>query len=175
MRRIWRFMSSACALSLQSSANMVVASVWSLLALKTLRAGHQHEFISTIAEALALGERMATGNVGLLLDCFHWYTSHGTLDDVAHLTADQIVYVHVNDAVAGRTADEQIDNQRMLPGETGVIDITGFLQALDRIGFAGPVAVEPFNARVNALPPPERVQAAGASLGHVWSKAGLSH
>jgi sugar phosphate isomerase/epimerase len=140
---------------------------------KTVRAGHTHEFIHTIAGALELAERIGTGNVGLLLDCFHWYTSHGTLADLAQLNAAQVVYVHVNDAVSGRSPDEQIDNQRMLAGATGVIDIAGFMQALDRMGFDGPVAVEPFNAALNALPPAERVRQAGESLAKIWVQAGL--
>ncbi len=140
---------------------------------KTLRAGRRHEFIHTIAGALELGERIGTGNTGLLLDCFHWYTAHGTAEDLAGLSAEQVVYVHVNDAVGGRGPDEQIDNQRMLPGASGVIDITAFLQALQRMGYDGPVAVEPFNAEINALPEPERVRMAGESLARIWAQAGL--
>jgi sugar phosphate isomerase/epimerase len=139
----------------------------------TQRAGHRYEFIHTIAGALELGDRIGTGNVGLLLDSFHWYTAHGTRDDLARLNADQVVFVHVNDAVAGRGPDEQIDNQRMLPGATGVIDIAAFLQALQRMGYAGPVVVEPFNAELRALPAPERARLAAESLAKVWAQAGL--
>lgn len=141
---------------------------------KTLRDGHAHEFIHTIEGALDLGRRIGTGNVGLLLDCFHWYTAHGTADDLARLSADQIVYVHVNDAVPGRGPDEQIDGERLLPGASGVIDITAFLQALGRMGYDGPVVVEPFNAEVNALPPAERVRAVAQSLTSVLERAGIT-
>ncbi len=139
----------------------------------TLRAGHAHEFIHSMDEALDLGERIGTNNVGLLLDCFHWYTAHGTLDDLARLRAEQVVYVHVNDAVSGRAVDEQLDLERKLPGASGLIDIAGFLRALDRMGFDGPVAVEPFDAEVSALPPAERARVAAESLRRVWSLAGL--
>ena len=140
---------------------------------RTLRQGHPHEFIHTMDGAFELGERIGTGNVGLLLDCFHWYTSHGTAADLTRLTPEQVVYVHVNDGVAGRGPDEQIDNQRTLAGATGVIDITAFLQALNRIGYAGPVAVEPFNAELTALPLVERVRRTGDSLAKIWLRAGL--
>src|SRR5260370_19885215 len=63
----------------------------------TLRAGHTYEFIHTIEGALELGRRIGTGNTGLLLDCWHWYTSHATVADLDRLSADQVVYVHVND------------------------------------------------------------------------------
>jgi hypothetical protein len=36
------------------------------------------------------------------------------------------------------------------------------------IGFDGLVIVEPFNADVRALPPPERVAAVAAPLAAVW-------
>ena len=137
---------------------------------KTLRAGHAYAFISTIDGALDLGRRLDAGNVGLLLDSFHWYTSHGTLEDLARLSAEQVVYVHVNDAPAGLSIDEQIDRERLLPGASGVIDIAGFMQALRRMSYDGPVAVEPFDARVAALPPSERARVAAESLIRIWPR-----
>jgi sugar phosphate isomerase/epimerase len=141
----------------------------------TMRQGHRYAFISMLPEAVALGNHLGTGNAGLLLDCWHWYTSHGTVDDLKRLMADQVVYVRVNDAPTEHTPDEQIDNQRLLPGASGVIDIAGFLQALKQIEYDGPVVVEPFNAELNALPSTERVKAARASLARIWQIAELNH
>jgi sugar phosphate isomerase/epimerase len=140
----------------------------------TMRAGHAHEFIPTMDGALELAARIGTGNVGLLLDCFHWYTAHGTVKDLARLRADQVVYVHLNDARAGRAVDEQIDAERSLPGASGVIDVVAFLHALRRMAYAGPVAVEPFDDTLRALSPAERVHAVADSLRTVWSRAGLT-
>jgi len=140
----------------------------------TMRAGHAHEFIHTMDGALELAARIGTGNVGLLLDCFHWYTAHGTVEDLSRLHASQVVYVHLNDARADRTVDEQIDAERLLPGASGVIDVVAFLQALRRIGYEGPVAVEPFDDTLRALPPAPRVEAVADSLRKVWARAGLS-
>jgi sugar phosphate isomerase/epimerase len=134
----------------------------------TLRAGHPYTFISTIQGGLDLARRLGTGNVGLLLDAFHWYTSNGTAADIQALSANDIVYVHVNDAVAGRSVDEQMDLERDLPGATGVIDIATFMRAVKDTGFDGPVAVEPFNARVSALEPAEQVRLAAESLTRIW-------
>ncbi|GER86433.1 sugar phosphate isomerase [Dictyobacter vulcani] len=140
---------------------------------KTMRNGHRYEFISTIAGALELGQQIGTGNTGLLLDSYHWYTSHGSVEQIQQLTNEQVVYVHVNDAPAERHVDEQLDGERLLPGASGVIEITGFLQALERIGYDGPVVVEPFNAKHRALPPAERVRATHDSLTKIWQLAGL--
>ncbi|GCE25034.1 sugar phosphate isomerase [Dictyobacter alpinus] len=140
---------------------------------KTMRNGHKYEFISTIAGGLELGQQIGTGNTGLLLDSYHWYTSHGSVEDIQKLTNEQIVYVHVNDAPAGRDVDEQLDGERLLPAASGVIDIAGFLQALERIGYDGPVVVEPFNAEHRALPHAERVRATHDSLAKIWQLAGI--
>jgi sugar phosphate isomerase/epimerase len=80
----------------------------------------------------------------------------------------------VNDALAQRSADEQIDNQRMLPAASGVIDIAGFLQAVQGIGYSGPVVVEPFNAELVSLPANERVAAVKRSLDTIWAQAGIT-
>jgi sugar phosphate isomerase/epimerase len=84
-----------------------------------------------------------------------------------------VVYVHVNDAPAGLDRDEQIDNVRCLPGETGVIDIVGFLQALQTIGYEGPVTPEPFKKALSSLPPAEAAQVTGESMLSIWRAAGL--
>lgn len=136
----------------------------------TLRVGHRYPFISSIAGALELGDQLQTGNTGLLLDSWHWYTSHATLADLTKLTSQQIIYVHVNDAPAGLTIDEQIDEQRLLPGTSGLIDVVGFLSTLDLIGYHGPVVAEPFNAEINTLAPQQRVRTAGQSLIKVWER-----
>lgn len=139
----------------------------------TMRSGHRYAFLHTIEGALDLAERVGPANTGLLLDCWHWYTSGATVADIERLSAEQIVYIHVNDAPVDRGIDEQIDTERLLPGASGVIDIAGFLQAVARKGFDGPVVVEPFNAMVNALPPAERVRVVAESLRAIWAQAGL--
>lgn len=141
---------------------------------KTLRAGKPHEFIWDMGRMLELGQVIGTGNVGLLLDCWHWYTSGGTVPELLALRPEQVVYVHVNDAPAGLHRDEQVDNVRALPGETGVIDITGFLQALQSIGYAGPVTPEPFKKSLESLPKEEAARVAGESMLRIWRQAGLS-
>ena len=140
---------------------------------KTLRLEKKHEFIFTMDGMLALGRDLGP-NVGLLLDFWHWYTSHGNWEDLARLTNEDVVNVHVNDAPAGIPVDEQIDNQRCLPGETGVLDIARFLRALDAMGYDGPVTAEPFSARVNALSPPDALGETAEAMHGAWASAGLA-
>jgi sugar phosphate isomerase/epimerase len=141
---------------------------------KTLRESQKFPFIYKMIDMLAMGREIAP-NVGVLLDCWHWYTSGGTLDDLRALRREQVVYVHVNDAPPNVPAEKQIDNVRMLPGESGVIDIAGFLRALKQIGYDGPVTPEPFKKELNDLPSDEaRLKLVGAAMDKIWKQAGLS-
>jgi sugar phosphate isomerase/epimerase len=54
-----------------------------------------------------------------------------------------------------------------------VIDVTGFLQALSQIGYQGPMAVEPFDAKMEALPIQERVRRTAESVQACLTRAGL--
>lgn len=131
---------------------------------KTLRQTQTHPFIHTMEAMLGLGRDIGP-NVGLLLDCWHWYTSQGTMESLKSLTPASVVYVHVNDAPAGVPIDQQLDGTRALPGETGVINIAGFLQALKSIGYDGPVVPEPFKKELADLPSDEaRLKTVGAAM-----------
>jgi sugar phosphate isomerase/epimerase len=144
---------------------------------KTLRGKFRHEFVYSLPQFLELAAAIGTGNVGALLDAWHLYTSYGSNADVERLRAEDVVVVHVNDAPPGIPVDEQIDNVRALPLETGVIDIVGFMQALQRIGFDGPVMPEPFSSRLDALgasDPLAAAKEAGRSMDALWTAAGLS-
>ena len=140
---------------------------------KTLRQDKEHPFIYTMDGMLAFGRDLGP-NVGLLLDLWHWYTSHGTWEDLAMLGNDDVVNVHVNDAPAGIPVDEQIDQVRCLPGETDVLDIARFLTVLEAMGYDGPVTAEPFSARVNALPPKDALRETADAMHGAWDRAGLA-
>jgi sugar phosphate isomerase/epimerase len=141
---------------------------------KTLRANHAYGFIHTLGETLDLIADIGDDNVGVLFDCWQWYTSHGDADQLDMLQPGQVTYVHLNDAPAGRDVDAQIDDERMLPGATGVIDVTAFLASLKATGFDGPIAAEPFNAELNALQPDQRVRVARDSILRVCKAADLT-
>ena len=143
---------------------------------RTLRAGKNHGFVYTMDGMLTLCDAIGTGNVGLLFDGWHWYTSQSTLDDVRHLSAEDVVYVHVNDAPTGVDVLDQLDNQRCLPGETGVIPNGELLRILNEIGYDGPVTVEPFNQPLRDLAAKDKAAAAlrtRESLDVIFGQAGL--
>ncbi|HKG26915.1 MAG TPA: sugar phosphate isomerase/epimerase family protein [Thermomicrobiales bacterium] len=146
------------------------------IAPKTLRSTFKHEFIYNLPQTMELATTIGTGNVGLLLDAWHLYTSHGTNADIEGVSADDVVVVHVNDAPPGIPIDEQQDLVRALPLETGVLDIVGFMHALQRIGYDGPVMPEPFSKRLEELgasDPLAAAREAGRSMDALWMAAGL--
>ncbi len=130
----------------------------------TLRASGKYTFIHSLKELRELLSAINLPNVGVVLDSFHWYTAHETADDIIALSNAEVVACDLNDVPVGRTRDEQIDGQRMLPVATGMIDIKSFLEALVRIGFDGPVRAEPFNKELNDLPNGKAVAATSAAM-----------
>ena len=140
----------------------------------TSRQSAKHLFTYTMDAVLGLAAGIGTGNVGLLFDMWHWYTCRSTLDDVRKLSKEDVVYVHINDAPAGIDPDDQIDSIRCIPAETGVIPLAELMQILDGIGYDGPVTVEPFSAKINAMAPQDAAKTAAESLDKVWEQAGLA-
>ena len=110
------------------------------------RQGQGPEFIFNLSGMLELCEAGGPG-AGLLLDSFHWHCAGEGVDDIRALSASQVVVVHVNDLVAGRTLDQQVVHERELPGVSGLIALDGFLGALAEIGYDGPVTCEPTHPR----------------------------
>jgi sugar phosphate isomerase/epimerase len=118
---------------------------------KTLRDRSRFHFIYTMAETKELMAEIGAGNIGFTLDSWHWWNAGESADDILTLKAEQVVACDLNDAPAGIPKDQQVDGRRELPLATGVIDVKAFLNALQKIGYDGPVRAEPFNKALNDL------------------------
>jgi sugar phosphate isomerase/epimerase len=118
---------------------------------KTLRDRFRYEFVHTMAETKELITEIGAKNVGFVLDSWHWWNANETDKDILTLKAEQIVACDLNDAPAGIPKEMQIDGQRELPLATGVIPVESFLNALQKLGYDGPVRAEPFNKALNDL------------------------
>jgi len=135
---------------------------------RTTRARFRFPFICTHIGMMELVEAIGTGNVGLLLDSWHWYTAHGTIDELLKLSNNDIVHVHVNDAPSGIDVDKQMDNRRALPVTSGVIDMKGFINALVKVGYDGPVEAEPFDQELRSMENDAALQKTIAALNRIW-------
>ncbi len=129
-----------------------------------LLVGKRYPFVHTMAETRELIAEIGTGNVGLVLDTWHWWTAGDTEADILALTNNDVVSVDLNDAPKGISKEQQRDNSRELPAATGVIDVSIFVSALVKIGYDGPVRPEPFNQALNALDNDPACAAASAAL-----------
>jgi sugar phosphate isomerase/epimerase len=122
-----------------------------------LRKARPHEFIWRTDEMLEFAKECG-GNVGLLIDSWHWHHASSTVDDILRAGKDRIVHVQVADAP--KLAPEEIrDNERLMPGE-GIIDFTAFFQALKKAGYNDGVSPEVFGRGLKEIAPEE-----GAKLG----------
>jgi sugar phosphate isomerase/epimerase len=139
---------------------------------KTLWASRRYQFVHTMAEMKDLIAEIGVSNTGFVLDSWHWYNSGETKEDILSLSGRQVVSVDLNDAPAGVPIDQQVDSKRELPAATGVIDVKGFLGALQEIGFDGPVRAEPFNEAVRNMPPGEALTATKAALEKAFAQVG---
>ena len=134
-----------------------------------LRKAKPYEFIWRMDEMLEFA-RDCGPNVGLLLDSWHWHHAGAKTTDILAAGRERIVHVHFNDS-PNLPPDQIRDDHRLLPGE-GVIDLTGFLRALQRIGYTDALSVEVFN-RLNDLPPEQASRKALEASLAVFRKAGV--
>jgi sugar phosphate isomerase/epimerase len=135
-----------------------------------IRTQFPHEFIWKMNEMLEFAKECGS-NVGLTLDAWHWHHAGGTVADILAAGKDRIVVVHFDDA-PDLPADQIRDNQRLLPGE-GIINLTGFLQALEKIGYQDSLSVEVFGRGLKEMLPRESAKLCLDSSLAVFKKAGV--
>ncbi|MCL6645777.1 MAG: flagellar basal body P-ring protein FlgI, partial [Dehalococcoidia bacterium] len=131
---------------------------------KTSWTARRFPFIHTLREARELIAEIGQPNVGLVLDCWHWYTAGETAADLRTLRAADIISIDLNDAPAGLARDEQRDLERELPLATGVIPLAEFLSTLNGLGCDAPARCEPFNAALRAMPTEQALAATAAAM-----------
>ena len=94
---------------------------------------YETSLINTVDQALeALGPLLGNG-VGLALDSYHLHIEERSLAAAVRAAGDHVVHVQV------------CGNDRGAPGGDQT-DWEGFLQALDEVGYSGPLNIESFTA-----------------------------
>jgi len=134
---------------------------------------YKHPFIHTLEGSRELAAAIGYG-CGQLLDCWHWHCAGETRADLAVLEPGEVVHVHVDDAPAGVPRAQLHLTQRKLPGVTGGVDLDGFMIALARLGYDGPVTAESFDADLNELPPEEIASRTAKATRNAVARARLS-
>jgi sugar phosphate isomerase/epimerase len=135
-----------------------------------LRKMYSHEFIWRMNEMLAFAKECGP-NVGLLLDAWHWHHAGATAKDIVSAGREQIVHVHFDDSV--NLPPEKIrDDERLMPGE-GVIDLVGFLRALQKISYTDALSVEVFGRGLKDMTPEAAAKLGLETSRAVFRKAGI--
>ena len=83
-------------------------------------AHHRHDkafqFVHTFDELLLLVRAIATKNVGICLDVWHWHVGGGSLEAITSLAADDIVMLDLADTNTPAGQDNVDKTSRALPG-----------------------------------------------------------
>jgi sugar phosphate isomerase/epimerase len=97
------------------------------------------QFIATPAALLTLIQTVAETNVGLCLDSWHWHVAGGTVDQLKDFPVDKIVMVRLADVPADSNLETITEEQRMLPGTSGVVPNVEWLRWLGERDYGGPI------------------------------------
>lgn len=135
-----------------------------------IRKSKPYEFIWRMNDMLEFTKECGP-NVGLLLDAWHWHHAGATKADILGAGSERIVHIHFDDSAA--LPPEQVrDNERLMPGD-GVIDLVGFLQSLQAIGYQDALSIEIFGKFVQEMTPESAAKTGLAKARAVFAKAGI--
>jgi sugar phosphate isomerase/epimerase len=166
-RRVWGGRISKCA---EVLARHKVRLGLEFVSPVHLRKRFPYEFIWRMDETLEFAKQCGP-NVGVLLDSWHWHHAGGTTKDILTAGLENIVHAQVADAP--KLPPEEIrDNERLMPGE-GIADLTGFFQALQKIGYKDGVSPEIFGRGLKEMPPEEGARLGLETTQAVMKKAGV--
>lgn len=102
----------------------------------------------TLKDALTMVQTAGAPNGGLMLDLWHLHSLKVANSEIEKLPLQYVKGVELNDGPAVLANDgtwvDQTVNHRQLCGN-GVFDIKGFIKAIDKLGYTGPVGLEVLN------------------------------
>ena len=136
------------------------------------RAGLTHQFVHTYEGLIGL-VASCHATVGAVVDSWALHLTGETPAVVSQLPAGKLVEIRLSDAPSGVAASDLIANQRLMPGETGVINSAALLQAAEAAGFEGPVTPCAARAALKGTGRERIVRRAGEQLEAIWRDAGL--
>jgi 2-keto-myo-inositol isomerase len=99
-------------------------------------------YMSTLLTGLRLTREAAHPNLGLMFDCYHFWSGLNKLEDMNEIRPGEIQHVHFQDVPD--LPRELLDNStRIIPGD-GVSPLNKILKKLAEKDYAGPLSVELF-------------------------------
>jgi 2-keto-myo-inositol isomerase len=99
-------------------------------------------FIATLNTITGVMRQAAHPNLGVLFDCYHFWSGNNKLDDIDGVRPGEIAHVHFQD-VPDMPRELLDQTSRFIPGD-GVSPLTKILRKLADKGYSGPLSVELF-------------------------------
>lgn len=117
--------------------------------------------IDTLKDCMAMINGSGAKNGGIIFDMWHVAKMGIPYEEVSRLPAKQIIAVEINDGTltAPWSLHEDTINHRRFCGE-GEFDVKGFLAALEKTGYSGPIGIEVLSKDLRPLPLHEAVSKA---------------
>lgn len=139
-----------------------------------LRSEGNFEFIRDFDALGMLISTVGAKNVGLVVNLWDIWASGGELDKLRKVPPASILAVQVADAAEGADPHEATSAQRMLPGQTGIIDTPAALTMLAELGYRGSVTPVPHPSHFQGQNRNAIVRATSEALDSVWKAAHLT-
>ncbi len=99
-------------------------------------------FIFTLNTLASVMRQAAHQNLGILFDCYHFWSGNNKLEDIDGIRPGEIAHVHFQD-VPDMPRELLDQTSRFIPGD-GVSPLTKILRKLADKGYSGPLSVELF-------------------------------
>ena len=99
-------------------------------------------FIATLNTLANVMRQSAHQNLGILFDCYHFWSGNNKLEDIDSVKPGEIAHVHFQDVpdIPRELLDQ---TSRLIPGD-GVSPLRQILRKLSDKGYSGPLSVELF-------------------------------
>ncbi len=104
--------------------------------------GYPNCSVNTFGQALDIVNKAQRPNIGIVLDCFHFYAMGSRMNDIKRARPEQIFIFHIDDS-EDLPYGAARDDARLWPG-LGVVPLDGILAALREIGYSEMASVELF-------------------------------
>jgi sugar phosphate isomerase/epimerase len=142
-------------------------------ALAHLREGKPHEFVKDFDTLVKLVNAVGRDNVGVVVDAWQMHAAGSGIDAVRSLPVDRIVYVKIADAPADVPRDQLKEEQRLLPGAGGAIDLVGLVTVLTQMKYAGPITPVLHFGQFHGRRRDQAIRQIAQAMDDVWRGAGL--
>jgi sugar phosphate isomerase/epimerase len=136
------------------------------------RAEKTHQFIHTFEGLLGL-LAVSHPRVGAVVDSWAMHITGESLEMIAKVPQGRIVEVRLSDAPRDMATAELTHAQRLMPGDTGVINSAAVLTQAKNAGFDGPVTPWADRTTLAGRGRERIVKIAGDRLEAAWREAGL--